>query len=696
MKTPRNKGFSLLELAFTAGLLGMSIGLFILSGGSNLKTKPGVEALAQALANELGQARLLAVRQQSPVAVMFPCDNRPHSTSVYQLEGLTNPHVSRSQNYAGDFPKICFFLGTWTGTESRDPLVTGTKWSNFPLDEWIPTARQGDYAIVFMPDGTVRSNDLPQFDREYHVAVCAGVANYNATNPSGGIFPSDKRPGLYKALGLGEAKTVCINAGGGIHVENGLVGTTSVAAHGSMQGPDAPSAPRKVTYLGEAEGNPKGTSSLPAPQDGEPTTIPPDGFVTLTTFAQDSAKSGQRLFCSWKVIPTQTASTQLGAYSIPVDDTKGAAMDFNPRSELGSAGTAPAYESSWQWRPPDDAKPGDIFTMSLLLQNEEKQLVEVDIKKKLMVLPYGSILFEYQAGPNRNLYRMNADGTGRKRFHIFPSKPSKPSLYNDFSPTTSANGERIAFLSDNRPGVIGGAQDIFITDRNGDSVSRITVNEFCEAPGLSPPGDRIAYKRWNAGANSYDLCVSSVAGGPATVLRGAITGVRNSSAVNDKHVHFAEDRVAWLPDNRILYTDASGVTLQIASVQANAQGDFVSNDPSQPAHGSFGSWSPYWSPRSGHIYYTRDDGASYGDPLVGQDGVVYSLSEFWNETQANAIQYGAEERLLTVRTPAPTNPSPPGPNRQIYLIRPVLGANPAEVRQLTHEAGESRCPIYLP
>lgn len=696
MKTPKNKGFSLLELVFTAGLLGMSVGLFILSGGSNLKNKPGIESLAQALANELGQARLLAVRQQSPVAVMFPCDNRPHSASLYQLEGLTHPHVSRSQNFSGDFPKICFFVGTWTGTETREPLVTGTKWSKFPLDEWIPNSRQGDYALVFMPDGTVRSNDLPQFDRAYHVAVCAGVGGYNGSNPSGGTFPSDKRPNLYRATSLGETKTVCINAGGGIHVENGLVGTTSVTAAGSMQGPNKPSAARQVTYLGEAEGDPKGTSSLPAPQNGEPTTIPPDGYVTLTTFAQDSARSGQRLFCSWKVIPTQTASTQLGAYSIPVDNSTGAAMDFNPRSDLGSDGKAPAYESSWQWRPPDDAKPGDIFTMSLLLQNEEKKLVEVDIKKKLMVLPYGSILFEYQEGAEHTLYRMNADGTGRKRFHIFPSKRTKPSTNHEYSPTTSANGERIAFLSDNRPGVAAGCQDIFITDRNGDSVSRITLNEFCEAPGLSPPGDRVAYKRWNAGAGNYDLCSSSVAGGPATVLKTGVMGVRNSDGANQKHVHFSEDRVTWLPDNRILFTDAAGGTLQVVAVQANAQGELVNPVAAEPAQGGFGSWSPHWSPRSGHLYYTRDDGASFGDPLIGQDGAVYSLSEFWNETQANAIQYGAEERLLTVRTPAPTNPSPPGPNKQIYLIRPVAGANPAEARQLTHEAGESRCPIYLP
>jgi hypothetical protein len=691
MRGVRKRGLSLLELSFTVGLLGMSTAFFIMSGGSKMRGKVGVNSLADALVNDLAQARVLAIRQQSPVAIMFPSDNRPHSSSTYQLEGLTEPHVSRSQNFIGDFPNLCFFVGSWTGSETRDPLVSGTKWSNFPLERWIPNDRKGDYALIFMPDGTVRSNDLPQFNREYHIAVSAGVGSYQSAGLSGGSLPSAYQPALFRAQSLGETCTVCINAGGGIHVESGLAGTTTVPTVGTMRSNTPVSTPRQLTYIGEAEGNPKGTSSLPAPVDDEPTTIPPDGFVTLTTFAQDAAKSGQRLFCSWKVILTKTDSVKHGAYSIPVDSTKGAAMDFNPEANLGNAGLASAYQSTWQWRPPDDAKPGDIFTMSLLLQNQEKQLVEVDIKKVLKVLPYGSILYEFEDGPNRNLWRMNADGTGKRRFFIPPSKPTAPLNYHEFSPTSSADGNRIAFLSDNRPGVAAGFQDIFLTDRNGDNCYRVTTNQFCEAPGLSPAGDMVAFKRWNAGAGSYDLCVSSVAGGPIHVLRNSVTGVKNLDGANPAHRHFTEDRVAWLSDNRILFTDKDSTFVQIAAVQVNDNGTLADPNPGQPAHASAGTWSPYWSPRTGSIYYTRDDPPA-GDPWIGRGGSGYSWSEGWIETEAHALQYGSEEWLLTVRSRL----SNPG-EEQIYLIQPVAGGYPSQVRQLTNSAtGQSRWPIYLP
>ncbi len=686
------RGLTLLEITFTAGLVGMSVGLFVVSGAGKVRGRAGVDSLAQALANDLGQARLLAVRQQSPVAIMFPNDNRPHSASLYQLEGLTNPHVSRAQNFIGDFPDSCFFIGTWTGSETRDPLVTGTKWSTLPLEDWLPNANKKDYALVFMPDGTVRSNDLPQFDREYHVAVCSGIGGYSGSGASGGSLPSGDQPQLYRATSLGETRTVCINAGGGIHVESGLVGVTSVPAVGTMHGAGPVSSPRPLTYVGEAKGNPKGTSSLPAPVDDEPTTIPPDGFVTLTTFAQDAAKSGQRLFCSWRVILTKTDSVKTGAYSIPVDANTGAAMDFNPAAKLGAAGVGPAYESSWQWRPPDDAKPGDIFTMALLLQNEQKQLVDVHIKKDLKVLPYGSVLYEHEEAGDRNLWRMNTDGTGKRRFHIEPSKPTAPTNYREFSPTTSANGQRLAFLSDNRPGVNANEQDIFITDRNGDSCSRITMHQFCEAPGLSPAGDRVAFKRWNNGTNTYDLCTCSVVqGSPIVTLRTNVTGIRNGDATNDLHRHFKEDRVTWTSSNSILCTDKDSTFVQIVSIQVDNSGHLDSTStPVAPPHANAGTWSPYWSPRTRDVYYTRDDPPA-GDPWIGRGAVGYSWSVGWNETEPSALQWGSEEWLLTVRSPLADIT-----DEQIFLIRPVAGTSPSDIRQLTSGTGKSRWPIYLP
>ena len=674
MRANRLWAFSLLEVMFTVGLMSLTAALFFLSG-SGLKSKPQVDALARVIANEFSQARLLAIRQQAPVALVFPGGGKPHSTSLYQIEGLSSPRITRAASFAGDFPGLTVFVGAWNG-ESRDPLITGTKWSQFPLDPWIPTASQNDYAFVFMPDGTVRSNDLPQFDREYHVVVSAGVGGYAPQSVSGGTLAV--QPPTFRPTALGDSRTVCINAGGGLRIEPGVTGS-SLVARGKMASQTPPAPARQVTFLGTAEGDPKGTSSLPAPQGSEPTTVPPDGFVTLTTFAADLRNSGERLFCSWKVIPTSTASTGLGAYSIPVSESSGAAMDFNPQADLGSAGIGPAFQSSWQWRPPADAQPGDIFTMALLLQNQQKELVDVHIEKQLKVLPYGRILFESDRQGTPFLYRMNADGTGQRRFHIRPSKPTKPLGFAEYWPAASGDGQRIVFLSNRGAG----AADVFLTDFNGDEFVALTNGERCEAPCLSPAGDRVAFKRWAGG--SFELCTMSVAGGAYQVLDTGLSGAySNPDPVDTEKMR--EDRIAWREDGTIFYTKSN----QLYTVKLNASGSVVSAaGPAAGWNGGYGSWSPYWSPQSNSIYYTRDDGAGPGDPLIGKDQAIYSLSEFWNEGQACSIQYGAQEWMLTVRT----STTLPGAE-QIYLVQPAPPGNPANVRALTSQ-GANRCPVYL-
>jgi Tfp pilus assembly protein FimT len=668
------RAFSLLEVIFTVGLLGLSAALFALSG-SGLKSKPQVEALAHVLANEFGQARLLAIRQQSPVALVFPGGGKPHSTSLYQLEGISSPRITRAASFAGDFPGLTLFVGSWNN-ETRDPLVVDTKWSRFPLETWIPTPSQNDYAFIFMPDGTVRTNDLPQFDREYHVVVSAGVGGYVAQSVPGGSLPV--QPETYRPTALGDSRTVCLNAGGAVRIDNGLTGS-SLIPRGKMASLTPPAPARQVTFLGSAEGDPKGTSSLPAPQGSEPTTVPPDGFVTLTTFAADLRSSGERLFCSWKVIPTATASTGLGAYSIPVSDNAGAAMDFNPLANLGTGGLGAAFQSSWQWRPPADAQPGDIFTMALLLQNQQKQLVDVQIEKKLKVLPYGHILFESDRQGTPFLYRMNPDGTGQRRFHIRPSKPSKPLAFAEYWPAASGDGQRIVFLSDRGPG----PADIFLTDFNGDEFVALTSGQRCEAPCLSPAGDRVAFKRWAGG--SFELCTMSVAGGAYQVLDTGLSGAfSNPDPVETQKMR--EDRIAWREDGTVFYTKAN----QLHAVTLNASGAVVAAaGPAAGWNGAYGSWSPYWSPQSNSLYYTRDDGAGPGDPLVGKDQAIYSLSEFWNEGQPCSIQYGTQEWMLTVRT----STTVAGPD-QIYLIQPAPPGDPLMARALTSQ-GANRCPVYL-
>lgn len=724
MVKPKPKGFSMLELIFTVGLMGMSAGLFMLSGGTRLKAKPGADAMAEALANELGQARLLAMRQLSPVAVMFPCDgNRPHSASLYQLEGLTNPHVSRSHNFAGDFPGFSLFIGNWSGQETQDPLVVGTKWSDFDVLEWLPNAREKDSALVFMPDGTVRGTrsgaGLPQFNGEYHIAVSAGVSYSGDT-----------------LNGAGETNTVCINGGGAIRVESGLAGSSRKAT-GTMRDSNPPSAPVAQTYAGHALGNPQGNSSLPEPEGTEPTTIAPDGFATVTAFAVDQNQSGERLFLRWDVNPP--AGRDKGVFSIALDNDRGAAMDFNPKATTLAGSTAaitPAYQSSYQWRPPANAQPLDLFTLRLMIQNQDTGVWQEVAIKDVVIAPYGSVLFEHSKPGERALYRMQANGTGKKRFQVSPSTRAQPLNYREFCPAASPDGNRIVFLSDDRPGVPAGCQDIFLTDREGLTCVQVTQGLYCEAPCLSPDGSHVAFKRFIAGSpDRYELCVVPVApmtratdplttlntnGPPNTALHGFRTAPASPPSPTPtnylSHV-YREDRLCWVPSaprDKIYFTKtilghtgtpASGISRTgnhpfVFEIEMNRDSTQFSV-PTESFVGSFhyGSWSPAWSPFSRDIYRPVDGADFEGDPFIKLNTPGWSLpalgSPGFHDSQPTPYLVGPganTEALLIVRSPA----GDAGNFHRICRL-PRGATNDNQIVSITQDLSTSNCtwPVYL-
>lgn len=726
MFKPKRKGFSMLELVFTTGLLGLMVGYFMVNGGTRMKAKPGADALAEALSNELGQARLQAMRELSPVAVMFPCDGGlPHSSSIYQLEGLTDPHVARSHNYVGDFPGYGLFMGSWGASgESNSPLVAGTKWADFDLDQWLPASRKKDSALIFMPDGTVRGVragiGLPQFNNEYHIAVSAGLSYTGDTLQA-----------------AGETDTVCINGGGAIRVESGLTGS-SMRTVGAMQSNHPPSAPVTQTQIGHAHGGPKGDSSLPAPTDGEPTTIPPDGYATVTAFAEDTQKSGERLFLRWDVTPP-IPSRGLGVFSIPLDDQRGAAMDFNPNATIMVGGDTdpqvrPAYQSSYQWHPPADAQPGEIFKLQLMLQNQASGVwAKVGIVHQVQIDPYGSVLFEYSKGTQRQLYRMKTNGSGKSPFRIFPSTQAEPKNYREFSPSASPDGKRIVFLSDNRDGVPANCQDIFMTDKEGITCIQVTKGLYCEAPCLSPDSSHVAFKVWNG--SSYTLHTAPVAPPttPATLTAAlpaesdglTMHGINSAAVTGFNQNVFKEDRLCWTPpdppshpNDRLFFAKlvpghvgtvppeygggtVTGTHPFVFDLDIGRDGHYISG-PGPSSFGEslpFGTWSTNWSPFTGLFYRTVDGAAGPGDPLIklNTPGWIPNTmgSPGYHDTQPTAYLagYGAgTEALLLVRSPSgdPTN------GKRICRL-PRGAATDAAITSISQDlgGGNCTCPIYL-
>ena len=100
-----------------------------------------------------------------------------------------------------------------------------------------------------------------------------------------------------------------------------------------------------------------------------------------------------------------------------------------------------------------------------------------------MPLPHGLIVFESARDGNREIYVMNADGTGVARLTNHPE--------SDGSPNWSPDGRQIVFTSSRT-----GDSEIYVMNADGSDVTRLTDNPRSDwLPDWSPDGRRIVFQR---------------------------------------------------------------------------------------------------------------------------------------------------------------------------------------------------------
>jgi len=501
-----------MEMIMVASLTAVTIGLLLVNtkGG---KRQASCETLGQTLVEELRQARALAISAQTPIGMVFPGTDtsgapQPVSCSFYQLEGWVNPKITRVRQMQGDFPGLSIFQGSWpvdaaqlrnpAGINQANPTILGDKWGNWQLDNWLPASAKRDYCFVFTPDGRVHTNDLPSFDHAYHMLVSSGVAQYSGA-PIPGNTKMSAQPAYFQPSVLGPTCTISVDAGGGISLSAGVLassGGIQILKLAAMD-PLKSAVPRLDAHITPVPDTPvvKISSLGPNPAAGTDVSVSPDGYITLEANVGDTAKSGERLYCNWKVTPqSDNVGVGISDYSIPVASGRGVAMDWDPKTTR--------WVSTWEWRPPADARGGDKFNLSLVVQDSSGTDLTAVIEKKVIVCPPGEVYFGsgFTWLPVSYAARMNLDGSGRRALFFPPNSAANPPNKGEAVLGASAEGSRIVIGSPREnpdPGPDGIGWMIYISNREGSSLYRVSEDpaRATECAALSPFGNLVAYKQ---------------------------------------------------------------------------------------------------------------------------------------------------------------------------------------------------------
>jgi WD40 repeat protein len=406
--------------------------------------------VAELVEQELRAARQDAMKEKSYVAVVFPSEGgrKPHASAFYRLEGLQKPRLTRSFDLSSEYPGLSVFVGFWPLDASllNDAAAGNTTALAVTQQDWDFSRWEApfplDHHIVFGPDGKVYSSSLPRFDNAYHLLVSEAIA-YGGASLNGVRTFSPSR--VYAP------STVTVSLGGyvgtskGVLAQNGSVQVVSSPFDSAIAPARAPAAPRPTTS------NPRirGVGIFPKP---EPVTLPPgvdatvnlNGYLTLEIRAEDD--DGDRLFCDWTAEKVVGNGTAPGVFSAPVRN----AMVW----ENGE------WTSTWEWRPPVDTVPGDIFQLEATVSDETGRTVAAELgasgQGRVEVLGDGQIVYE-RGG---DIWIVNADGTGERNLTNHPA--------DDSLPTLSPDGNRISFISDRS-----GERFIYVMELDGKNVRRL-------------------------------------------------------------------------------------------------------------------------------------------------------------------------------------------------------------------------------
>ena len=600
----RLRGMTLAELIVTISivLLGLSA-VFV-----NIHHRPtqGAGELARQVANELRNMRKAAMMSGNPRAFCIPTGNAstPVAQSYYTLRGHGKTLPRAVTDTRRQCPGTYLFVGLFGSTpESISSLVHSSPSyppvspaePPFQAAVWMnPVVR--DFAFIFLPDGSLATNDLPHDARgNSYIVIADGLDFVSAGVPSGTATMGSNPPPYFKLTAVNSCYTLKLASSGAVSLMRGLPAADPAltvdptpAARPSLPPAPAPtlSGVNTAPVVDKINASPLGNpANLPFE-----TTVSPDGRVSLTMFAYDN--DGDDL--TYKFTSSALDGTPPGKFTYLTATRK---LQYPRYSAVGQARA--------DWVPPADVPLGARFDLNATVTDESNESFTSGgtVTVSVRVQEDGTIAFD----SNGDIWTMHGDGT-------LPANKTRGGGSNSW-PDISPDGKRIVFVSD-RPleyrnmmtstNVVLNVKRIYTMNLDGTNVEALTnvdgstpaklaatKDSIDDCPCWSPNGSKVAFARTN----------------------GASTKIQIVNADGSWHRHDIDDGTApsWSrvdqPGNKNLIYEKGGVIWQ-----SDQDGSSSSLIPGP------GASKPVWSPDGSRILYVK--GALMECKANGSDPVI--------------------------------------------------------------------------